>query len=61
MNTLCFLVALLTIKPQKADGTHDICSAPSKGQPQPKDIALIPFTTPDHQLRLFAPRNPRFE
>lgn len=61
MKTLYFFFALPTVRPEKSDAMIKTAFAPKKDRQQAKDVVVISFMAPNHQLQLFAPRSLRLE
>jgi len=59
MKTLHLLFDFLMNNPEKA--SIEIDSAPQNDRLQSMKVVLIPFTTPNNQLQLFAHRSRRFD
>jgi hypothetical protein len=61
MKTLHLLFDFLMNNPEKSPASIEIDSAPQNDRLQSMKVVLIPFTTPNNQLQLFARRSRRFD
>jgi hypothetical protein len=61
MKTLYFFFAFQTVKPEKSDAMIKTDFTPKKDRQQARDVVLLSFMAPNHQLQLFAPRGLRLE